>query len=130
MNMIETVTRRPRNGDGDSSDIYRGTTRLAPPTANPTTLLPTIMPHTLVVHACHTAPATKRISAARMARFRPSLSASTPVKGLAMSAKREVHEVIRLLSRVERVCFDRSDPIETRVAEMTPVSSAIEVSTS
>ena len=42
-----------------------------------------------------------------------------------MSAKSEVHDVMRLLSIVESVCFDRSDPIEMRVAEITPVSSVV-----
>lgn len=49
------------------------------------------------------------------------MSASIPEAGLATSAKREVMEVRRDLSRVVRVREDRSVPIETRVEEMTPV---------
>ena len=100
---------------------YRGATRLALPTAKPTMLLPTIMPRTDNVKACHSAPTTKRASAARMAFFLPHLSAATPASGLAIRAKRLVQEVMRLLSNVLRGRFERSSPTETRVEDMTPV---------
>lgn len=63
----------------------------------------------------------KRISAARIMTLRPSLSASMPVSGEAMSAKKDVHEVMRLLSSVVRGREERSEPMETRVEDMTPV---------
>lgn len=114
------VTNPPRKAEGESSEIYSGTTKLAAPTARPTILLPPIIPHTLVVTACQRAPVTKRTSAVARTLFRPSLSAEMPARGLATRAKRLVQEVIRLLSRVESG-RDKSGPIDTRVEEMTPV---------
>lgn len=99
---------------------YSGTTRLAPPTARPTMLLPNIIPGTLLVKACHNAPTVNSISATRTTYFRPRRSASTLAKGLAIRAKRLVEEVIKLLSRVDSG-WERSGPIETRVEEITPV---------
>jgi hypothetical protein len=43
------------------------------------------------------------------------------VKGEAMRAKSEVHEVITDLSHVERGRAERSVPMETRVEDITPV---------
>lgn len=63
----------------------------------------------------------KRTSAIKMIGFRPTLSASSAVRGLATRALRLVQEVIRLLSRVVKG-WPKSLRIETRVEEMTPVS--------
>jgi hypothetical protein len=82
--------------------MYIGTTKLALPTAAPTTLLPSIMPHTVVEKACINAPATNKTSAIRMMLRRPSASASIPVSGDASSAKNEVDDVMSDLSRVVR----------------------------
>jgi hypothetical protein len=101
--------------------MYMGTTKLALPTAAPTTLLPRIMPHTVVENACIRAPATKRISAMSMILRRPRASARTPVSGEARSAKKEVDDVIRDLSRVVRGRWDREVFIEIRVEDITPV---------
>jgi hypothetical protein len=79
------------------------------------------MPHTLPVQACHSAPRTKRMSAMRMTVLRPSASARTPVSGETSSAQKEVAEVIRDLSRVVRDREERSELMETRVEDMTPV---------
>lgn len=103
------------------STTHKGTTRLAPPTAKPTILRPAIIPHTLVVKACHTAPTTNSASATRMTFFRPSLSAKTLATGLARSAKRLVELVIKLLSSVFRGRRERSEPMDTSVEEITPV---------
>jgi len=70
-----------------------------------------------------TAPMMNRISAARMTRFRPRLSARTDANGEIRSAKREVHDVMMDLSREVRGLFDRAVPMDTRVADITPVSS-------
>ena len=140
MNSILSVTSLPRNAEGDSSEIYlsshqpmllsascapkrsySGTTRLAPPTANPTILRPPTIPHTLSVHACHNAPMVNSTSATRMAVFLPTLSARTAVMGLAMRANKLVQDVTRLLSTVVKGRAERSEPIDTRVEEMTPV---------
>lgn len=56
-----------------------------------------------------------------MTVLRPYASARTPVSGEASSAKKDVQDVIRLLSRVVRGRDERSVPIETRVEDMTPV---------
>jgi hypothetical protein len=124
MRRVETVTNLPRNGLGDNSDMYNGTTKLALPTAAPTILLPPIMPHTLPVKACHNAPITKSMSAHSMTFFLPKWSAKTPVSGLAMSAKRDVQLVMRLLSRVDSAREERSVPTLTKVEEITPVLEA------
>lgn len=52
---------------------------------------------------------------------RPNLSASTPVNGLAINANRLVHDVMRLLSSVVNGRPERSDPMVTKVDEITPV---------
>jgi hypothetical protein len=121
INRLEIVTIRPLHGPGDSSPIYSGTTKLALPTAAPTTPLPAIMPHTLPVQACHSAPTTKRMSAVSMMVLRPSASARTPDSGETRSAQKEVAEVMRDLSRVVRGREERSELMETRVEDMTPV---------
>lgn len=61
-----------------------------------------------------------RTSATRMTYFRPSRSANIPARGLAIKANRLVEDVIRLLSRVESG-RERSDLMDTKVEEMTPV---------
>ena len=68
-----------------------------------------------------TAPNANRISATSMTLRRPYLSARTPIKGLAINANRLVHDVMRLSSSVVNGRLDRSEPIVTRVEEMTPV---------
>lgn len=84
-------------------------------------LLPAIMPHTALVTACIKAPRVKSTSATRMTFLRPNLSARIPASGLAIRANRLVQDVTRLLSNVVRRWLERSDPIDTKVAEMTPV---------
>jgi hypothetical protein len=84
-------------------------------------LLPSIIPHTSFVTACVNAPTVNKMSATRITLLRPSLSARIPASGLATKAKRLVQEVIRLLSKVVSERFDRSEPIDTRVEEITPV---------
>lgn len=69
------------------------------------------------------APMMKRMSASRMTHFRPRRSARMPEVGETRSAKREVHAVMRDLSRVVRGRDEREEPMETSVADMTPVSS-------
>jgi hypothetical protein len=101
--------------------MYMGTTKLADPTAAPTTLLPTIMPHTVLEEACTNAPTMNSISAMRMMLRRPSASARTPVSGEATRAKKDVDEVMRDLSRVVRGRRDSEEPIETKVEDITPV---------
>lgn len=98
-----------------------GTTRLAAPTAHPTILLPTIISVTVEVRAWIRAPATKKTSATITTTRRPCLSARIPAAGDAKRAKREVHDVMRDLSRTVKGLFDRSVFIETKVEEMTPV---------
>jgi len=115
------VTSLPLHFAGASSEIYKGTTKLALPTARPMTERPRIMPHTLEERDCHRAPTMKRASATRMTRLRPSPSAMSPEIGLARSAKREVADVMKDLSRVVRARSERSEPMETRVEDMTPV---------
>jgi hypothetical protein len=100
MNRLDTVTSLPRNALGASSLMYMGTTKLALPTAAPTTLLPMIMPHTVCEKACIRAPATNKMSAINMILLRPSASARTPVSGEARSAKNDVDDVIKDLSSV------------------------------
>ena len=51
----------------------------------------------------------------------PNLSAKEPATGLATRAKRLVQDVTRLLSSVERGRFERSEPIDTSVEDITPV---------
>jgi hypothetical protein len=65
----------------------------------------------------------KRMSASRMTFFRPKLSASRPLAGEISKAKRDVHAVIRDLSRVVRERLESDVPMDTRIAEITPVSS-------
>lgn len=43
------------------------------------------------------------------------------MSGEARRAKKEVQEVMRLLSKVERGREERSEPTDTRVEDMTPV---------
>lgn len=56
-------------------------------------------------------------------RLRPSLSARWEEKGETRRAKREVEEVMMDLSKDVRRRLDREVSMETRVADMTPVSS-------
>ena len=142
MKRIFKVTRRPRWVDGESSEMYlkklvyhlsrwrkfkllrgtdNGTTKLAPPTASPTTLRPNIIPHTVPVNACQRAPAINSASAIMITHFLPTLSATTPARGLAIRANRLVDEVTKLLSKVVRCRWERSDPTEIRVEDITPV---------
>lgn len=115
--------RRRVQGKEKGSVAYNGETRLAAPTAKPTALRPNIIPSTDPVSACHNAPRAKRPSAIRITFFRPNLSARTPANGLATNANKLVQDVMRLLSRVVRGRLDRSEPIDTRVEEITPVLS-------
>lgn len=55
--------------------------------------------------------------------MRPREEARIPERGETRSAKSEVHDVIRDLSRVVRGC-PRELWMDTRVADITPVSSA------
>lgn len=80
------------------------------------------MLETLRARACIIAPKIKRMSARRITRFRPRRSARTPAIGLEIRAKKLVEEVIRLLSRVLSGLEERSEPIDTSVEEITPVS--------
>ena len=131
------MTSRPRCSDGASSEMYlnhhqpsssdipsrthNGVTRLAAPIASPTILLPTTIPHTSDVTACHSAPMTNRTSAMLITAFLPYLSAITPARGLARRANRLVDAVTRLLSSVVSSLRERSVPMETRREETTPV---------
>jgi hypothetical protein len=65
----------------------------------------------------------KRTSPIRITRFRPRESARRPLTGETRRAKREVDAAIKDLSSVVRGREDRDVPIETRVADITPVSS-------
>ena len=60
-------------------------------------------------------------SAVRITGLRPTASASRPVKGEARSAKKDVALVMRLLSSVVRVREERSELIDIRVEDITPV---------
>jgi hypothetical protein len=81
------------------------------------------MPATEVVNAWIKAPSTKDRSARRTTRLRPNVEARIPEMGETRSAKRDVLDVMRDLSRVVRGC-PRELWMDTRVADMTPVSSA------
>lgn len=118
---LDTVTSRPRKALGASSLMYIGTTKLALPTAAPTTLRPTIIPDTVVEKACISAPATKSMSAMRMILRRPSASARMPVSGEASSAKKDVDDVMRDLSSVVSGRCDKDELIEIKVEDITPV---------
>ena len=100
---------------------YIGDTKLDAPTARPTILLPTIIPQTSEVTACHREPMINRTSAIRITRLRPNLSPKIPPNGLATSANKLVLDVIRLLSSVVRLRSERSEPMATNVDEITPV---------
>jgi hypothetical protein len=63
-----------------------------------------------------------RTAGTKITHLRPYLSAKSPVVGAERSAKREVMAVTRALSGVVRGRLERSEPMETRVEEMTPVS--------
>lgn len=58
-----------------------------------------------------------------MTRFRPSLSAITEENGETRSANRDVDEVMTDLSSEVKGLLESDVPIETSVAETTPVSS-------
>lgn len=93
--------------------------------ARPTTLLPRTMPHILLVTAWSRAPSTNRPSAIRIILLRPRRSARMPVAGETNKANSEVQHVMSDLSRVVSGRWERSLPMETRVADMTPVSSSL-----
>jgi MFS family permease len=65
--------------------------------------------------------ATKRMSAMSMMLRRPRASARMPVSGEARSAKKDVDDVMRDLSRVVRGRWERDELIEIRVEDITPV---------
>lgn len=65
----------------------------------------------------------KRISAYRMTCLRPSRSARTDEKGDIISAKSDVEDVMIDLSIEVNSRFESEGPIDTRVADTTPVSS-------
>lgn len=60
-----------------------------------------------------------------MTTFLPTWSARIPVSGEASSAKNDVHEVMRLLSKVERGRDERSEPMDTSVEDITPVLGGV-----
>lgn len=125
INTTVVVTRRPLCAAGASSAMYSGTTKLAPPTAAPTMERPATMLTTVVLPAWSRAPVMKRISATRMTRLRPRESASSEANGEMSRADSEVHEVMMDLSSEVSVLPESEVPIDTRVAEMTPVSSLV-----
>jgi hypothetical protein len=96
-------------------------TKLALPTANPTTLLPRIMSATVDERAWIRAPRMKRRDARRIMGRRPRASLRRPEGADARSAKSEVEDVMRDLETVVRGAEERSLPMETRVEEITPV---------
>ena len=98
--------------------------KLPAPTASPTTARPAIMAGTEKEAACKSAPKVKAESARMMTFLRPRLSARTPETGEIRRAKRAVAEVMRDLSRVVKG-WPKELLIETRVDEMTPVSSEV-----
>lgn len=118
------VTSLPRNLAGASSAMKSGTTKLAAPTAAPTTDRPITMLATVTERACMSAPSTNSTSVTRMTRLRPSESASAEPNGHTSSANSDVHDVTRDLSMSVSSRSERLAPTETSVAEMTPVSSA------
>ena len=69
-----------------------------------------------------------RTSAIKMTRLRPNLSPSIPPNGLATSANKLVLDVIKLLSSVVRLRWERSVPMATSVDEITPVLDGCPVS--
>lgn len=56
-----------------------------------------------------------------MTDLRPRESARMPVSGEAISAKKDVADVMRDLSSVVSGLDERSEPMDTRVEEITPV---------
>src|SRR5690349_9547402 len=124
MKMTFMVISLPLYSFGASSAMYSGTTKLAAPTAIPTTLLPRTMTVTVEAKAWIRAPSVKRRDASKMTRLRPKLSARTEENGEMTRAKSEVEEVMIDLSRGVRCRDEREEPRDTRVEEITPVSSA------
>lgn len=123
MKMTFMVTNLPLCSAGASSAMYSGTTKLAAPTAIPTILLPTTITQTVEHAACTPAPRTNSTSATSITLFLPRLSARTDENGEIKSAKREVEAVMSDLSRELSGRLERDSPRETRVDDMTPVSS-------
>lgn len=119
------VTNLPLHPAGATSAIYNGTTKLAAPTAIPTTARPTTITATELLHACTSAPSAKSASARSTTRLRPRRSASTDEKGDTSSASKEVELVMTDLSSAVRGREERDVLMETRVEEITPVSSAV-----
>lgn len=62
-------------------------------------------------------------SAHSMTRIRPILSARRDAKGDVKRAQKAVDEVMRDLSSGVRARSEREEPMETRAADVTPVSS-------
>ena len=122
MNMTLTVTRAPRQRRGAASAMYSGVTKLAAPTPAPTTARPTTMAPTDPASACAAAPTANSRSAPSITALRPARSASADDAGDAASASSDVALVIRDLSSVVSG-RDSDGPMETKVAEMMPVSS-------
>jgi hypothetical protein len=119
------VTNLPRSCGGASSARYSGTTKLAVPTAMPTTARPRTMAGTVPLADWIRAPRANSASAHRMTRRRPreGWSASSEEKGEMRRARREVEEVMMDLSSAVRGREESEVPRETRVPEITPVSS-------
>jgi hypothetical protein len=65
----------------------------------------------------------KRASATNITRLRPQESATTEAKGDTRRAKRDVHDVMMDLSSDDRGLPESDVPMDTRVADITPVSS-------
>lgn len=121
MKREDTVTSLPRHCAGAISEMYKGVTKLADPTARPITLLPSIMPQTVVLKACHNAPSTNSASASNIILFLPNPSANSPEIGETSRANSDVEDVIRLLSNVVNALRERLESTETRVDDITPV---------
>lgn len=72
-----------------------------------------------------TAPTMNSKSAYSITRLRPNLSARIEERGEAMRANNDVEDVMIDLSNEVRFRSDKELPIDTRVADMTPVSSIL-----
>lgn len=123
MKRMLVVTSMPRLAAGATSAMYSGTTNDAAPTPAPTTHRPSTMPVTVVDHACITAPTVKSRSAKSITRLRPRRSARTEESGEMRRAKSAVDEVMMDLSSEVRGRFESESSMDTRVADITPVSS-------
>lgn len=70
----------------------------------------------------------KSKSASRITRLRPQASARMEDSGEAIRARSEADDVMTDLSSEVSSLSERDVPIDTRVADMTPVSSLYQVS--